>query len=54
MILVGIHYSTIARDLIREAIDLREDVALADVADTRMMLVAVKIIPKIAVVVLTG
>jgi len=36
VILVGIHYSTIARDLIREAIDLREDVALADVADTRM------------------
>ena len=28
--------STIARDLIREAIDLREDVALAAFADTRM------------------
>jgi predicted DNA-binding protein len=32
----GISMSTIARDLIREAIDLREDVALASVADTRM------------------
>jgi predicted DNA-binding protein len=32
----GVSMSTIARDLIREAIDLREDVALASVADTRM------------------
>ncbi len=32
----GISMSTIARDLIREAIDLREDVALASVADIRM------------------
>ena len=32
----GVSMSTIARDLIREAIDLREDVALADFADTRM------------------
>ena len=32
----GISMSTIARDLIREAIDLREDVALATLADTRM------------------
>jgi len=32
----GISLSTIARDLIREAIDLREDVALAALADTRM------------------
>ena len=32
----GISMSTIARDLIREAIDLREDVAFASVADTRM------------------
>jgi predicted DNA-binding protein len=32
----GISMSTIARDLIREAIDLREDVALAAFADTRM------------------
>ena len=28
--------STLARDLIREAIDLREDVALAAIADARM------------------
>jgi predicted DNA-binding protein len=32
----GVSMSTIARDLIREAIDLREDVALAALADTRM------------------
>jgi len=32
----GISMSTIARDLIREAIDLREDVALAAFTDTRM------------------
>ena len=32
----GISMSTIARDLIREAIDLREDVSLAAFADTRM------------------
>ena len=32
----GTSMSTIARDLIREAIDLREDVALAAFADTRM------------------
>ncbi len=32
----GVSMSTIARDLIREAIELREDVALADLADTRM------------------
>jgi predicted DNA-binding protein len=32
----GISMSTIARDLIREAIDLREDVSLAALADTRM------------------
>jgi hypothetical protein len=32
----GVSMSTIARDLIREAIDLREDVALADFAETRM------------------
>jgi predicted DNA-binding protein len=32
----GISMSTIARDLIREAIDLREDVALAAFADKRM------------------
>jgi predicted DNA-binding protein len=32
----GVSMSTIARDLIREAIDLREDVALATFADTRM------------------
>jgi predicted DNA-binding protein len=32
----GVSMSTIARDLIREAIELREDVALADFADTRM------------------
>ena len=31
----GVSMSTIARDLIREAIDLREDVALADFAETR-------------------
>ena len=31
----GISMSTIARDLIREAIDLREDVALAAFADMR-------------------
>jgi predicted DNA-binding protein len=32
----GVSMSTLARDLIREAIDLREDVALAALADTRM------------------
>ena len=32
----GVSMSTIARDLIREAIDLREDVALAAFGDTRM------------------
>ena len=32
----GISMSTIARDLIREAINLREDVALTTFADTRM------------------
>jgi predicted DNA-binding protein len=32
----GISMSTIARNLIREAIDLREDVALATFADTRL------------------
>lgn len=32
----GTSMSTIARDLIREAIDLREDVALAAFADTRI------------------
>ncbi|MGO9137868.1 MAG: antitoxin, RHH family protein [Syntrophales bacterium] len=32
----GVSLSTLARDLIREAIDLREDVALAAFADTRM------------------
>ncbi|MFA5182416.1 MAG: hypothetical protein WC405_13935 [Syntrophales bacterium] len=32
----GVSMSTIARNLIREAIDLREDVALASFADTRM------------------
>jgi predicted DNA-binding protein len=32
----GVSMSSIARDLIREAIDLREDVALAALADTRM------------------
>ena len=32
----GVSMSTLARDLIREAIDLRKDVALADFADTRM------------------
>lgn len=32
----GVSMSTIARDLIREAIELREDIALADFADTRM------------------
>ena len=33
---VGVSMSTIARDLIREAINLREDVALAAFADIRM------------------
>ncbi len=32
----GVSLSTIARDLIREAIELREDVALAALADTRI------------------
>jgi hypothetical protein len=32
----GVSMSTLAHDLIREAIDLREDVALAAFADTRM------------------
>ena len=32
----GVSLSTLARDLIREAIDLREDVALAAFADARM------------------
>jgi predicted DNA-binding protein len=31
----GVSLSTVARDLIREAIDLREDVALAALADRR-------------------
>ncbi|MBN1381576.1 MAG: antitoxin, RHH family protein [Deltaproteobacteria bacterium] len=32
----GVSMSTIARDLIREAIELREDAALADFADKRL------------------
>ena len=32
----GVSLSTVARDLIREAIDLREDVALAALAGTRI------------------
>jgi len=32
----GVSMSTLARDLIREAIDLREDVALAALVDKRM------------------
>ena len=32
----GVSLSAIARDLIREAIELREDVALEDFADARM------------------
>ena len=32
----GVSMSTVARELIREAIDLREDVALAALADTRI------------------
>jgi hypothetical protein len=32
----GVPMSTVAHDLIREAIDLREDVALAALADTRI------------------
>jgi predicted DNA-binding protein len=32
----GVSMSSLARDLIREAIDLREDVALAAFADTRI------------------
>ncbi len=32
----GVSMSAIARELIREAIDLREDVALAALADTRI------------------
>jgi predicted DNA-binding protein len=32
----GVSMSTIARDLIRESIELREDVALAEFADARM------------------
>jgi hypothetical protein len=32
----GVSMSTIARDLIREAIELRKDVALEDFADARM------------------
>jgi hypothetical protein len=32
----GVSMSTVARDLIREAIDLREDVTLAALADTRI------------------
>ena len=32
----GVSMSSLARDLIREAIELREDVALADFADARM------------------
>ncbi len=32
----GVSMSTLARDLIREAIELREDVALADFAGKRM------------------
>lgn len=33
---MGVSMSTIARDLIREAINIREDVALAAFADKRM------------------
>ena len=32
----GVSMSTVARDLIREAIDLREDVSLAALAETRI------------------
>ena len=32
----GVSMSTIARDLIREALNLREDIAIAAFADTRM------------------
>ena len=32
----GVSMSTVARDLIREAIDLREDAALTALADTRI------------------
>jgi hypothetical protein len=32
----GVSMSTVARDLIREAMDVREDVALAALADTRI------------------
>lgn len=32
----GVSMSTVARDLIREAIELREDVALASIADKRI------------------
>jgi hypothetical protein len=32
----GISMSTLARDLIREAIDMREDVSLTALADSRM------------------
>ncbi len=32
----GVSLSTVARDLIREAIELREDVTLASFADARM------------------
>lgn len=32
----GVSMSTLARDLIREAIDLREDVALTNFTDARM------------------
>ena len=32
----GVSMSTVARDLIREAMNLREDVALAALADTRI------------------
>ena len=32
----GVSMSTVARDLIQEAVDLREDIALAALADTRI------------------
>jgi len=32
----GVSLSTIARDLIREAVELREDISLAGFADSRM------------------
>lgn len=33
---MGVSMSTLARDLIREALEIREDVALGDFAETRM------------------